>query len=295
MSNRSEVWTVVRLIGWSADFLAKKGIDDARLNVERLLGHVLGCPRVQLYLDFDRPLREQELKEFKKLLLRRAAREPIQYILGETEFYSLAFAVRPGVLIPRPETEILVEHGLTLLKNFPHAPKIVDVGTGSGVIAITLALHIPAAKVIAFDISDLALQIAAENAQRHQITDRITFASGDILDPQKWPISEPNSIDLIVANPPYISLAEAETLQPEIRHHEPGEALFAAEPLLFYRALADFTCHVGTEMGYLACEIAPHRQAEVERLFTESGFRNISIVPDLSGRPRVLSAQRPAR
>lgn len=291
MPDRQEIWTVVKLINWSTEYLQNKAIENSRLNVERLLCHVLKCDRVGLYLDFDRPLSDDELTDFKKLLLRRASAEPLQYIIGETEFYSLKFIVRPGVLIPRPETEIVIQHAIARLNKSQNAPKILDVGTGSGILAITLAKQIHDARLLAIDISEKALQVAAENSYLHQTSDRIDFVHCNILNEGNWDLLGEAKFDLIVSNPPYITLDEKNALKPEVSKFEPPEALFVEDPLLYYRVLLKLARYKLQKNGYLICELAENRHDRVKAAFEDADMADIRIEPDLAGHIRVISGR----
>jgi release factor glutamine methyltransferase len=291
MPDRQEIWTVLKLINWSTEYLHSKAIENARLNVESLLCHVLRCGRVGLYLDFDRPLADDELTDFKKLLLRRASAEPLQYIIGETEFYSLRFQVRPGVLIPRPETEIVVQHALARLNKSQNAPKILDVGTGAGILAITFAKQIPDARLLAIDISEKALQVAARNSDFHHTSDRIDFVRCDILNEGNWDLLGETKFDLIVSNPPYLTLDEKNTLHPEVSKFEPPEALFVEDALQFYRVLLKLAQYKLQKSGYLICELAANRHESVKTAFTDAGMADIVVAPDLAGNMRVISGK----
>jgi len=223
-----ETWTILKVIQWTAGYFSRKGIEQARAEAEVLLAHVLGMDRIQLYLRFDQPLSAAELAGYREIIRRRAAHEPTQYITGRQEFWSLEFEVTPSVLIPRPETELLVEKSLEFLESSGNSsdktpePAIVDLGTGSGAIAVALAHERPSSRVIATDRSPEALAVAKRNAMRHHVEDRIFFAAMDLLSGFR-----PSSplFDLIVSNPPYIGEAEFAGLAPEIARHEPAGAL----------------------------------------------------------------------
>lgn len=205
----------------SQAWLAERGVDSPRLDAELLLAHALRETRLRLYLDMDRPLTPAELEAFRPLLARRGKREPVAYIVGEKEFYGLTFEVTPAVLVPRPDTEIVVEE---VLQRIPKdaACTIVDVCTGSGAIAIAIASERPLADLVATDISEDALAVAARNIERHQLGGRVTLRSGDLLEP----VHELRNVAAVVANPPYVR-AEARTeLAPEVLDHEPALALF---------------------------------------------------------------------
>jgi len=289
MQNKRQRWTVVDLIQWSTRYLQEKGLENPRLNVERMLSHVLGLSRVELYLQFAKPLTPAELADFKALLLRRAAREPLQYILGETEFYSLPFKVRPGVLIPRPETEILVQRAVALAKEMPGAVRFLDVGTGCGAIAVALAKELPQAHGVAVDISEAALQVARENADLNQVTAQLDFLQLDVLAGDALQRLA-GKFQLILANPPYITRGEAGDLQPEVVEFEPPEALFAAQAMQFYQAIAVMARAKLAAGGHLLCEIAPHRVQEAKAILSNLAFKNISVDLDLSGKERVIGA-----
>lgn len=289
-SANEAVWTVIKLLDWSAEYLRTKGVEDARLNAERLLAKVLQCNRVDLYLQFDRPLSPEELSAFKEYLLRRASREPLQYVLGETEFFSLPFKIRPGVLIPRPETEILVEKVLETAGKMAGPLRIVEIGTGSGIIAVVLAKRLPLAELTATDISKRALALAQENAQIHGVEGRIRFLHQDIAAPETLQKGGPG-FHIIVSNPPYIAREEAELLAKEIRAFEPAEALFAQEPMQFYKAILQYAQGHACPGGFVAVEIAPHRCTAVTGLFAKYGLTEIQVFRDLAGKERIVTGQ----
>lgn len=216
----TEPWTSLKLIQWTTGHFEKKGIPNPRLDAELLLASVLKCKRVDLYIGFENAVSEKHLAEYKALIERRAKREPLQYILGETEFWGLKFKVTPDVLIPRPETELLVEEAL----KFPEAKTILDIGTGSGCIAVSLAKHLPEAKVVATDISKESLEVAKQNAEKNGVADRIEFVASDIA-PWLFFETQERKFDLIVSNPPYIDPLELDLLQTEVSRHEPRRAL----------------------------------------------------------------------
>jgi len=198
----SKTWTVLDLIQWTTSYFEDKGIDSPRLDAELLLAKVLGVDRMGLYINFDRPLAPAELDQYRELVKTRARRVPVKYMLGECEFMSLTFEVGPGVLIPRPETEHLVERAIDLLRAEPTGDQLaLDIGTGSGCIAIALAKEVAALQVVASDISPAALAIAKRNAIRHGVADRVTLVISDLLDAHR---TGPRA-DLIVSNPPYVA------------------------------------------------------------------------------------------
>ena len=227
---RQKSWTIKELLLVTADYLKKKDIDSPRLTSEILLAHQLDIDRVTLYLNFDQPLTEKELSGYRTLIKRRIKHEPLQYITGTQEFWSLDFVVNSQVLIPRPETELLVELAIERLKALPdlgnHLPNIVDLGTGCGAIAISLAKEIGKTKIWATDISLAAIDIARINAEKHGVSEKIEYTQGDLWQPLE---GKGATFDLIVSNPPYVSSEEYEDLPPEVRSYEPRLALDGGE------------------------------------------------------------------
>lgn len=276
----TERWTVLRILRWTAAFFEEKGIDSGRLDAELLLANTLDLDRVGLYLDFDRPLTKNELAGFRNKVQRRAGREPVQYILGETEFWSLPLQVSPDVLIPRPDTEVLVEEAL---KRCDGPVDVIDVGTGSGAIAIAIAHDRPSVKITAIDSSSLALEVARGNAGRLGLTDRISFQQVDLaLLPQ-------GPYDLVVSNPPYIAAAEWETLMPEVSTFEPRVALYGGEDGLdAYRHLARQSPDILKPGGWLLVEVGAEQSGAVLGLFTSAGLTETGVRNDYAGIPRVV-------
>ena len=286
-------WSIAKILAWSTDYFQKKSVDAPRLNAELLLGRALGLSRVQLYVQFDRPLTDAELAAFKELVQRRAAREPLAYILREREFYSLRFEVSPAVLIPRPETEELVERGLEhLRRTHPAEPKILDVATGSGCIPVALLKNLPGARALAFDLSEEALALAQRNAATLGVAERAEWLRHDLFQP--WPEALAGPFDLITANPPYVAESEWATLEPEVREREPKlalvpgpsgtEAYAAILPQLPARLAAEGLAllEIGMTQGPALLEMA-------RRFCTDLEAR---VLPDLSGRERFLEIGR---
>ena len=260
-------------------------IPDARLEAEALLAHILQTSRAQVLAHPERPLSTEEEAAVSEAHRRRSGREPLAYITGRREFFGIEFKVNPSVLIPRPETETLVEAALKVALEFPDGQElsIVDVGTGSGAIAVSLALHLPSARTFAVDSSVTALELAKANAETHGVADRITFLEGDLLAPFS------GSLDLIVANLPYVRTGELSSLAPEVQK-EPGEALDGGQDGLdLIRRMMQQAQHVISGDGVILLEMDP-RQADPIRGLGESLFpgAEISIVKDLSGRDRVF-------
>lgn len=276
----SEPWTLLKLLRWSTDFFAGKGIDNPRLDAELLLAHVLQLDRVGLYLNYDRPLTAAELDAVRPLVKRRSRREPLQYIIGQAEFWSLEFEVTPAVLVPRADTEILVEEALN---RAAESGSLLDVGTGSGVILISLATELAGCQLAGLDISPEALEVAQRNAQKHGVADRVQLLQGDLaqLPQQRY--------DLIVSNPPYVARAEWDDLMPEVRCFEPQSALLAENNGLdCYRKLAAQASSRLKPGGWLLVEIGYRQAAEVQQLFASAGLKKIFVREDYAGRPRVV-------
>jgi release factor glutamine methyltransferase len=260
-------------------YLADRGVENPRLNAEHLLAHALGLKRMELYLQFDRPLTESERAPLRDLVKRRGAREPLQHVLGTAEFHGRTFACDKRALVPRPETEQLVELALEMAKDKP-ATTILDIGTGSGVIALTIALELPSATLHATDLSPDALALAAENAARHALTDRIVFHQADLLPP------DDARFDLIIANLPYIPAEEIASLSPEVRH-DPASALDGgADGLDLIRRLIETAPDRLAPGGALLLEIGLGQADAVNTLLSARKFRDISVRPDYQNIPR---------
>lgn len=284
--------TVHEVIQRGAEFLQRHGVDSPRLQSELLLAHVLRLPRLQLYLNHDRPVVEPELGAVRALVQRRAKREPLQHLVGSASFYGLEVAVSPAVLIPRPETETLVELALAALNRLgtPDA-QVLDFGTGSGCVALALAAQCPAAHLHALDVSAAALVLAQANAERHGLGKRVGFYQGDGF--RALPVGL--RFDLIVSNPPYIPTAEIATLQPEVRDFDPRGALDGGvDGLSFYRLLAGESAAWLRSGGGLFAEFGDGQSEAVTRLFTDAGWSRVAVHCDLDGRPRVIEAWRTA-
>lgn len=260
---------------------------DARLDAETLLMHILGRDRAYLYAHPELELACHELTEYHEALTRRSSGEPLQYITGRQEFWGLDLRVTPAVLIPRPETEHAVETALELLRG-TESPHIVDVGTGSGGIALALASEMPEATIEAVDIAPEALDVASANAERLGFTRRIRFARSDLLEIF---LQSTAAFDLVVSNPPYVGKNEADKLQIEVRQHEPHTALFGGtEGLDIYRRLIPQAHRVLKTNGWLVMEIGYSQEQAIRDLLTE--WQEVSSVPDLQGIPRVMVARK---
>jgi release factor glutamine methyltransferase len=284
-----EKWTVLKVLQWTSEYFTQKGIEQPRASAEVLLAHVLGTERIQLYLNFDRPLASDELASYRESIRRRAAREPAQYITGKQEFWSLELEVTPAVLIPRPETELLVEKALELVKNT--SKRVLDLGTGSGAIAIALAHECPALRVVATDRSCAALLVARRNAFRHHLEERIAFVATDLF--RGFSSSSP-PFDVIVSNPPYVGEKEFPQLAPEIIKYEPDAALLAGPQGLavIRRIIRDATPYLKGG-GSLLLEIGAG-QAELMsmELSADPFVDHFEFIRDYSGILRLLHIQK---
>jgi release factor glutamine methyltransferase len=280
-------WTIKALLSWTTEHFSKKGLDSPRLDAELLLAHVMNCKRIDLIVRYDELPTDAERNQFRELVKKRLDRWPTAYLLGTREFYLLSFEVSPAVLIPRPDTETLVVAAIDILKAKP-SPTVLDLGTGSGCIAISIAHKVKTARVTAVDLSPDALAVANKNTATHSLADRVQLLQGDLF----APLSTDAPFDLIVSNPPYIPPVEIETLMPEVKDHEPRIALDGGtDGLAFYRRIANEAAKYLKPGGRVLVEIG-HTQAEAVRgLFLASGWQVLKTTKDLGGRQRVLEFQ----
>jgi release factor glutamine methyltransferase len=279
--------TAAALVREAAETLRGAGVDSPEWDAERLLRHVLGWDRAALVARPDATVEGKAEARFRVLLRERARRVPLQHLLGTQAFWRHEFLVTPDVLVPRPETELLVETALDLLRGVEH-PLVVDVGTGSGCIALSLAAERPDARIHATDVSPAALAVAGDNARRLGLADRVSFVEGDLLQPLARHFG---SIDLVVSNPPYVDEAARESLAPEVRDHEPSLALFASDHGLgVYRRLAPAAHTALRPGGTLILELGAGQPDAVERICADAGLRVVRVLPDLQGIPRALVA-----
>jgi release factor glutamine methyltransferase len=279
--------TILETLTIASREFEKAGVDSPRLTAELLLAHALGCKRFDLYLKFDQPLQLGERLKFGAMYKRRIAREPLQYIIGEQEFCGLTIAVTDSVLIPRPETEELVEEVVrrAALLPIPNALRIVDIGTGSGCIGLALAKRIEGSVVVGLDISGDAIATAQRNAESNGI-ENMVFSIGDIL----TDTCLIGMFEIIVSNPPYIPLEEWNTLQPEVRDHEPRQATTdGADGVTFYRRIAAIAPQHLAPNGFVAVEMGFEQANTVRKIFEANGF-NVDTVKDMSGIERMLFA-----
>lgn len=286
-------WSVVELLKTTSEFFTEKQIDEPRLSAELLLGRVLRLERLQLYLDHERPVMAQELEAFRAACRERLQGRPVQYIAGEAFFYGYRFLVDERVLIPRPETELVLEHAMERLTasglDSAESPLILDIGTGSGCIAITLALRLPGARVTAADVSADALDVARRNAEEHGVSDRITFVSADALD-ASFASNVGGPFDLLISNPPYIPEAEWATLQKEVKQYEPRLALVSPDGFEYYRSIIAAVPELLVEGGVLCFELHADGAAGVKALLG-AGFSDVQVVQDYSRLDRILSCR----
>jgi release factor glutamine methyltransferase len=281
----SEAWTVRRLLEWTEDFLRKKGVEGPRLEAQILLAHALGCQKIDLYVRHDEEPAEDKRAVFREMIRKRADGMPVAYLVGYREFYSLPFAVSPAVLIPRPETETLVMQALGVMRSM-ESPHVLDIGTGSGCVAIVLAKHHKSARLTAVEVSAPALELASANAKRHGLADRVTFLEGDLFGPVNG-----HAFDVILSNPPYIADAEFAALDPGVRDFEPRSALAGGpDGLAFYRRIAAESAGHLSPGGTVMVEIGATQGPTVRELF-ESHIGPTKVLPDAAGRPRVVTAK----
>ncbi len=278
--------TVLESLELSSKFLDKKGIESARMNAELLLAHILECKRLDLYMRFNQPLNTIETNTYRNYITRRGNFEPYQYIVGDVEFYGLKFFVDENVLIPRQETEILIE---TILEKYQKDEelKILDIGTGSGNIPISLAVNLPESKVISIDVSAEAIKVAEQNRELHDLKSRIGFIKSDILKDSLEKYN--NTFDIIVSNPPYVKKGEFETLQKEITEFEPEIAVTDFDDgFKFYREISKKSKTLLKENGILFFEVGQNQAEDVKKIMLKNGFINVEIQKDLSEIERVV-------
>ena len=290
--SQPDAWTVGRLLEWTTGYLKRHASENARLDAEVLLSESLGCQRIMLYASFADVPGEEVLTAFRELVRRRAEGEPVAYLVGHREFYSLDFRVTPDVLIPRPETEFLVLTLLDLARQRPRAGRIsiCDVGTGSGIIAVCAAKNLPDCKVTALDKSPEALGVAASNAAKHQVQERIEFIQSDLFSA----LAAQREFDFVVSNPPYVSQLEFDALSPDVRDFEPRDALLAGEQgTEIIERLIPRAAQRLTPGGHLLIEISPMIHDAVQKLIdADERLESGPTVKDLARLPRVVRAVR---
>ncbi|MBN2446026.1 MAG: peptide chain release factor N(5)-glutamine methyltransferase [Phycisphaerae bacterium] len=289
----TEAWTIARLLAWTREYLQRHEVESPRLCSEILLAHALGCERLRLFTRHEEVPERQVLDRFRASVTSAADGRPIAHITGTKEFFSLPFEVTGDVLIPRPETEILVERIIHMVRRAEQPPRrLLDVGTGSGCIAISLARHLPDVGICASDISEAALAVARRNAERHKVADRIDFRHGDLFAP--WLADGAASFDIIASNPPYIAADTYAGLSRTVRDYEPRGALLAgSDGLDVIRRLLAESPGVLSPGGHLLFEMAFDQAAAVRNLLDSTDWCEMVTYRDGGGHDRVLHARRP--
>jgi release factor glutamine methyltransferase len=301
-------WTIQKLLNWITEYLTNKNVDSPRLSAELLLSHVLQLKRIELYTQFDKSVAQEQLDRLHDLVKRAGRHEPVAYLTGKTEFFSLQLKVSPDCMIPRPETELLVERAIEFLRKrtgtfaeWPSPQFVCDLCTGCGCIAVAIAKNFPDARIIATDISDVALTVAAANIEKHQLKNRIELLCGDLFEPVvpqldvgKLVPDSDRGFDLIVCNPPYVSRAEFEKLDKNVRDYEPRLALFAGEDGLdIYRRICEKIDQFLKPDAAFMLEIGYTQGRAVGELLNETGiFAEIKIEKDLHNNDRIAIAKK---
>ena len=292
MKENDRQWLTRDLLKTTEEYFRDKKIDESRLHAEILLAHVLRSNRMDLYLNHNRPVYRSELEEFRSLCRERLQGRPLQYITGEQIFYGYPFTVDERVLIPRPETELVLEHAVDRLTAEGAAKErsfsILDIGTGSGCLAVTFALKLPEAHITAVDLSKGALEIAGYNADRHGVSERVRFLQADVLH-SGFPDGLGGNYDLIISNPPYIPEPEWTGLQSEVKEHEPKMALTTTDEFVFYRAITANASALLGSGGILCYELHADGAGKVSEIVRAGGLEGIEIHKDYAGLDRVLS------
>jgi release factor glutamine methyltransferase len=288
-----EVWTIQKLLNRITDYLTQKKVDSPRLSAELLLSDVLAMKRIELYMHFDKAVEQEKLDTLRGLVKRAGEHEPIGHLVGKTEFYSLELGISPDCLIPRPETELLVERAIEFLRTRQGTQNILDLCTGCGCIAIAIAKNHPNVKIIATDISDAALSIAAQNVNKYKLEDKITLLAGDLFEPIIRQIDW-SAFDLIVCNPPYVSEPEFEKLAKNVKDYEPRLALHGgADGLDVYRRIIAEVDKFLKPDAALLLEIGYAQGPAVRELLEQKGlFTSVSIEKDLSNNDRIAIAKK---
>ena len=292
-SDKLKVWRPLDLVRVTASFFESHGVDAPRLCAERLLAYVLGCERIDLYTRFERPVAPDKLSQYRNLVRRRAAREPIQHLVGSTEFWSLAIRCDGRAMVPRPETELIVQTALDLTQG-NETPAIADIGTGTGCIAIALASELKEARIVASDISPDALELAAENLEAHSLAERVPLLEGDLAAP--FTARGMNGqFDIVLSNPPYVSELELAQAQPEVRDHDPRIALDGgADGFDVVRRLINETSPLLRPAGFLILELGENQAGAAREMMVGAGWNAVRTLADGAGIERVIVGRRGA-
>jgi len=285
--------TILSLLDWGSNELAEGGIESPRLNCELLLSHVLHCKRIDLRMKYASPVMSAQAGEFQSLIARRLQREPLQYITGNTEFMGLNISVQPGVFIPRPETELLVEEAVAIAEASTIPPRnILEIGTGSGNIAIALATFLPKCHIDTVESSEQSIHIARQNILSHNLAQRITLMQGDFLSNE---FRLDRKFDLLISNPPYVSASEFQEIEPEVKEHEPSGAVTDDQDgLTFYRRIAALSNSLLDPDRWLLVEIAYNQEQPVSEIFRAHGLKDIKTMRDYNDLARVVKARKDA-
>lgn len=288
-------WTVERVLNWTRGYFERKQVDSPRLSAELILAHVMGLSRIKLYTNYLQPLSEAQLSKLRDLVRRAGEHEPIAYLTGRAWFFNLELEVGPAVLIPRPDTETLVEQVLSIIRHVPgfETPRVLDLCTGSGAIAIAVAYHAPASQIVATDISPEALSIANQNIHRHHLQDRITLLQGDLMGALE-PYIDKTPFDLIVSNPPYISTDKIPYLPRNVRDYEPRQALDGGDDgLAIHRRILHQSVNRLRPGGKILLEIGyDQHEAALKMIQQYDAYSDTRVLRDYTGNPRVLAATR---
>jgi release factor glutamine methyltransferase len=281
--------TVLEAINKSVDFLSKKQIESPRINAELFLASILDCKRLDLYIMYDRPLSEEELNQYREYLKRRSTFEPLQYIIGKVEFYGIQLKITPDVLIPRPETEILVDTVINIFRK-NDSVKILDIGSGSGNISIALAANLPNVVLTGIDISKKSISVANENSELLKLNHRISFFQEDIFD---FNIEKYAGYDVVISNPPYVSKTDYLELQTEIKDFEPDFAVTDfSDGYTFYKRIIDISKKILKPGGKIFFEIAKGQSEIIKDFLIQDAYKNVFIVKDYQGIERVISGEK---
>ncbi|HEX8524756.1 MAG TPA: peptide chain release factor N(5)-glutamine methyltransferase [Tepidisphaeraceae bacterium] len=295
MTNVAEPWTVRRLLEWTSGFFTRKEVDSPRLSAELLLSHVLSVPRIKLYTDYENVVEEKPLATFRDLVKRAGEHEPIAYLTGRAYFFNLEFEVEPGVLIPRPDTETLVENVLQLSRNTAgfEAPRVIDLCTGSGCIAAAIASRLKSAVVLASDVSEKAVEVARRNVSRLGLSDRVTVERGDLFEPLKSMV-DAQPMDLVVANPPYIPSEKLKELDRNVREYEPVGALDGGEDgLTIHRRIIEEGAERLRSGGRMYLEIQFDQGVLATGIMERHGaYEDVRVLKDYGGNQRVVTGKR---